>query len=59
MVLIYFLFTTMSTVGFGDYAPRGNIERAFGAILLLIGVAIYSYILGVFLSMIADTKQMN
>ena len=27
----YFAFTSLSTVGFGDYAPRGNIERVIGS----------------------------
>lgn len=24
---LYFAFTTLSTVGFGDYTPRGDVER--------------------------------
>lgn len=27
IVGLYFAFTTLSTVGFGDYAPRSNVER--------------------------------
>lgn len=49
---IYFAFTTMSTVGFGDYAPRSNIERVIGSFMLLLGVAIFSYILGSFQQLI-------
>ena len=41
----YFSFTTLSTVGFGDFNPRSNSERLFCAIILLVGVAIFSYIM--------------
>ena len=44
----YFSFTSLSTVGFGDYHPRGDIERVVGAFLLLFGVAIFSYCLSIF-----------
>jgi voltage-gated potassium channel len=48
----YFTFTTLSTVGFGDYYPRNNIERLMGSFVLLGGVAIFSYIMGELLAMI-------
>ena len=44
LTFIYFSFTTLSTVGFGDYHPRTNIERFLGAFILLSGVTITSYI---------------
>lgn len=55
---IYFSFTTMSTVGFGDYAPRSNIERVIGSFLLLLGVAIFSYILGSFQNLIVHFQAL-
>ena len=48
LVGVYWAFTTLSTVGFGDYYPVSNAERAFGACILLFGVAIFSYIMGHF-----------
>jgi hypothetical protein len=45
---MYFAFTSLSTVGFGDFHPRGDVERIYGAFMLLFGVAIFSYILSVF-----------
>lgn len=27
IVGLYYAFTTLSTVGFGDYTPRGDVER--------------------------------
>jgi hypothetical protein len=48
LIATYFAFTSLSTVGFGDYHPRGDVERIFCAFLLLFGVAIFSYILSIF-----------
>ena len=45
----YYSFTSLSTVGFGDYHPRSNSERFFCAFILLFGVAIFSYIMGNFI----------
>jgi hypothetical protein len=42
----YFSFTSLATVGFGDYYPVSNIERVIGAMMLLFGVACFSYIMG-------------
>tara|TARA_B110001450_G_C17380459_1_gene383465 strand:- start:452 stop:586 length:135 start_codon:yes stop_codon:yes gene_type:complete len=44
--MCYFTFTSLSTVGFGDLNPRSNSERILTAVILLFGVAIFSYILG-------------
>jgi hypothetical protein len=51
-ILLYFSFTTLSTVGFGDYNPRSDNERIFIAICLLFGVAIFSYFMGEFAQVI-------
>jgi hypothetical protein len=40
VIMTYYMFTSLSTVGFGDYHPRSNAERAVVAIILLFGVAI-------------------
>jgi len=39
----YFAFTTLSTVGFGDFHPRGNSERLVGAFILLFGAMLTSF----------------
>ena len=46
ILLVYYTFTSLSTVGFGDLTPRSDCERLFCAFILLFGVAIFSYILG-------------
>ena len=57
VTLTYFMFTSLSTVGLGDYHPRSNIERLIGALLLLFGVAITSYIMDNLNSMILKIKN--
>ena len=41
--MIYFMFTSLSTVGFGDFYPVADEERIFCSFLLLFGVAIFAY----------------
>ena len=52
LVFLYFSFTSLTTVGFGDFNPRSNQERVFIAFGLLFGVAIFSLIMGKFIEMI-------
>ena len=52
IIVMYFAFTTLSTVGFGDFTPRSNAERLVFTFVLLGGVAIFSYIMGVFMDII-------
>jgi hypothetical protein len=54
--MMYFSFTSLSTVGFGDYYPVSNIERVTGAIILLFGVACFSYIMGELINAITEHK---
>lgn len=55
--LKYFSFTTLSTVGFGDFHPYSSSERIFIAFGMLLGVAIFSSILGNFIEMIDVIKE--
>lgn len=57
--MMYYAFTTLSTVGFGDYHPRSNAERLFCAIILLVGVAIFSYIMGNFIEILHSIQYLN
>ena len=43
VTILYFTFTSLSTVGFGDYYPITDFERIFCSFLLLFGVATFSY----------------
>ena len=44
-IVVYFMFTTLSTVGFGDFNPKSEIERVIMTFILLVGVATFSYIM--------------
>jgi hypothetical protein len=46
IAMTYYSFTTMSTVGFGDFYPVSTYEQLTGAFVLLFGVSIFSYIMG-------------
>ena len=52
IIVVYYAFTSLSTVGFGDYAPRSDTERLFVSMILLFGVAIFSYMMGIFIEIL-------
>ena len=56
LIVTYFAFTSLSTVGFGDLNPRSNYERIFMSIILLSGVAIFSFIMDIFKTTINKMK---
>ena len=43
---LYWAFTTLTTVGFGDIVPSTNIERLFAMFVMLMGSVIYATIFG-------------
>jgi voltage-gated potassium channel len=55
----YFAFTTLSTVGFGDLYPKSNYERLFCALILLVGVGIFSVFLGDFTEILEAYKAIK
>lgn len=57
--VLYFAFTSLSTVGFGDMHPKSDMERLLVAAILLIGVAVFSYIMGIFISMLDQHQNLN
>ena len=59
MISMYFMMTSLSTVGFGDYYPISNYERIFGSIILLAGVANFSYIMSKLATMIINFNHQN
>ena len=59
IVGVYYAFTTLSTVGFGDYSPRSNSERIVCAFVLVFGVAIFSYMMGIFIEILGKYQDLN
>ena len=55
----YFAFTTLSTVGLGDYYPVSDTERLAGSFFLLMGVAMFSYMMGELLERIIRIQTLD
>ena len=59
IIVVYFAFTTLSTVGFGDYNPKSEIERIVTTFILLVGVACFSYIMGQFIDILMNLQNVT
>lgn len=57
--VFYFSFTTLTTVGFGDFYPHNDYERAFASMMLLFGVMIFSVIIGEYSAQLELIKDFN
>ena len=58
-IVVYFMFTTLSTVGFGDFHPKSEVERVTMTFILLIGVACFSYIMSQFISILLEVQALT
>lgn len=59
IVVVYFAFTTLATVGYGDYRPHSDIERIMCSFILLFGVAVFSFIMGNFIEILMSFKSVT
>ncbi len=50
--MMYFIFTTLATVGYGDFTPISSAELIVGSFILLFGVTLFSFIMGNFIEML-------
>jgi hypothetical protein len=57
VVSCYYALTTLSTVGYGDYYPISNRERFAAVLVMLGGVAFFSYIMGNFIEIISNYEK--
>lgn len=46
IICCYFVMTTLSTVGYGDYTPLTILEKFVTIFIMVIGIALFSYIMG-------------
>ena len=44
----YYMLTTISTIGYGDYLPKNTYEMAFIALVMLFGVTLFGFVLASF-----------
>ena len=49
---MYFMLTTLSTVGFGDSCPESIMEKAIGAMVQVLGVTIFSIVMNSFIEIV-------
>ena len=55
----YFLTTTLSTVGYGDYYASNMLEKIMLIFILLIGISQFSLIVGQFNGLVAEFDKMS
>ena len=55
----YFMLTTISTIGYGDYLPKNIYEMAFMSCVMLFGVTMFAVVVGNFNSAIAFFSFLN
>jgi hypothetical protein len=48
----YYVLSTLSTVGYGDYYPISTTERLLSIVIMLCGVAFFSYIMNSFIDIL-------
>jgi len=51
------VFTTLSTVGYGDMSAVSNFEKINGMIYMFMGTAIFAVILSTFSDLIGDSTD--
>lgn len=45
VTLMYFMLTTLSTVGYGDFFPSSIMEKLVGIFIEIVGVTIFSILM--------------
>ena len=56
IAVVYFAFSTLATVGYGDFHPVSNAELIVGSFIILFGVAVFSFIMGSFIDMLMEFR---
>ena len=57
--MVYYSFTTLGTIGFGDFHPFADEERIFIAFLFMSGTSIFSYMMGIFIEIVRKFQVLN
>lgn len=56
---VYFILTTLSTVGYGDFFPVSILEKIVGSLIMFCGVTFFSIIMNEFIGIILELKGNN
>ena len=54
LIGFYYALTSLSTVGFGDYVPKSDLERGICIFMLVFGVTIFSICMSQLLEIVYD-----
>lgn len=57
VISIYFILTTLATVGYGDYYPQSELEKIVDIFIMLMGIAFFSYIMSNFTTFITNYEK--
>jgi hypothetical protein len=57
ITVCYFSITTLSTVGYGDLYPISNLEKVLGIVIMLAGVAFFSFVMSSFIEIISTFNR--
>lgn len=57
VTVCYFSITTLSTVGYGDFYPISNVEKIMGIVIMLAGVAFFSFVMSSFIEIISNFSR--
>lgn len=49
----YFSLTTLAVIGYGDLCPKSNLEMVIDMLIMVFGVAFFSFIMGSFINIIS------
>jgi hypothetical protein len=56
--MTYYSFTSLATVGFGDFHAIADEERLITIIVILFGGMIFSYFMGVFIEILKHLEKL-
>ena len=57
MLAVYWAIQTVTTVGYGDVGPVNTAEKIYVVAAMIMGVAIFSYVLGTMCTLLAGFKS--
>jgi len=57
ILCMYYMLTTLSTVGYGDFYPFSIAEKIVGSLIQIIGVTIFSIVMNAFIGVVVSGRQ--